>query len=86
MRLRSSDGQVEVNLRCDHWADCGEEVTDQGTIQATLARARAKGWHIFDGATNSGTLVTWVLGPQCVGQRGRPPRPPEVLPGQESLF
>lgn len=86
VRLRASTGALLVNLECDHFADCGEEVTTQGTIQATLARARAKGWHIFIGDTNGGEQVSWVLGPQCVGQRARPARAPEVLDGQQSLF
>lgn len=86
VRLRASSGALFVNLECDHFASCGEEVLNQGTIQATMARARAKGWHIFIGETNGGDQVTWVLGPQCVGRRMRPERPPQVLDGQQSLF
>jgi len=45
-----------------------------------------KGWHIFEGTTQGGVQVTWILCPACVGKRGSVPRPRQVLEGQEELF
>lgn len=86
MRLRSSESSDVGNLACDNYTICGEWVAGQGTEAATLARARARGWHIYEGQTHGGKDVRWVLGPFCVGARGRLAPAPRVLDGQGELF
>lgn len=75
----------EVGLRCDNYAICHSEITEQGSRAATAERARAKGWHLFDGVTLGGSRLISVLCRQCVGRR-QLERAPETLPGQEELF
>lgn len=67
-----------MNVQCD---SCPTRLVDQDSY----ARARAKGWHVYQGPTNGGAEVSWVLCPECVGARTRLPRAPAVLPGQEEL-
>jgi hypothetical protein len=69
----------EDSLICDNYLDCGEFLR-YGGVQG-FDRARAKGWHIFQGPEQ-----LFLLGPQCVGMRFRLPPAPPVLPGQEELF
>lgn len=66
---------------CDNFGTLCHGLTDR-----THTQARVKGWHIFEGTTQGGTQVIWVLCPTCVGQRGQLPRAPQVLEGQEELF
>jgi len=75
-------------FRCDNYLTCGEVVLKLESLADTYARARAKGWHIFDGFTIGWVEVHWVLGPICVGARRRRPREPvsRQVPGQEPLF
>lgn len=67
-------------MRCDNYDLC------QGVTDRTWPQARVKGWHIFEGETQGGQEVTWILCPACVGQRGQMARAPRVLEGQEELF
>jgi hypothetical protein len=75
------------DLRCIRFEVCGGIVPFQGTRGATLARARARDWHIFEGHTLGGKYVTVILCWACVGSpRSRLPRPSAVLEGQEPMF
>lgn len=77
-------------LHCDNFSatpeGCRSATPFMDTLESTHLRARARGWHIYVGLTHGGVPVTWVLCDKCVGRYGRPPRAPEVLPGQEELF
>jgi len=76
-----------MNLYCDNYATCHEVLIDRGTRSANLARARAAGWHIFDGYTIGGDELYSVLGPGCVGtHRSRLTPAPMVQSGQQELF
>lgn len=87
MRLSASAAEAMTgDLLCDNYRICREKLPEQGTEAQTVARARAAGWHIYDGETIIGIPVRYILGPACVGQRGRLPKAPEHLPGQEELF
>lgn len=86
MRLWSPEELIGRRLQCDNHADCGGQIAAEVTMAATMTRARVKGWHIYTGSTQGGEQVVWILCPACVGQRGRLPKPPEALPGQEELF
>lgn len=72
---------VNEQVYCDNFGATCDNWTDRTFIQA-----RVKGWHIFEGKTQGGTQVTWILCPACVGQRGQRLRAPQVLEGQEELF
>lgn len=74
------------NLSCDNYDLCGNTFPEQGSVGDTLARARVRGWHVFQGRTYGFMLVNWYLCPECVGKRARLPKAPAVLPGQEELF
>lgn len=75
------------DLRCDRFEVCGGIVPDQGSAGATLARARARDWHVFRGETLGGRYVEVTLCWACVGSpRARLPRTSSVLDGQEGLF
>lgn len=75
------------DLRCLHHETCGGIVPFQGSVGATLARARARDWHVFRGHTLGGQYVEVTLCWSCVGSpRSRLPQPPAVLNGQEALF
>lgn len=72
---------MKGELYCDNFgADCNS------WSDRTEAQARIKGWHIFEGPTQGGVQVKWILCPACVGQRRQLTRPPAVLEGQEMLF
>jgi hypothetical protein len=86
VRLWSPEELIGRRLQCDNYADCGGQILAEGTMAFTMTRARAKGWHIFTGATEGGRAVVWKLCPECVGARARLPKAPDVLPGQEQLF
>lgn len=87
MRLPAQSAEAMTgDLFCDNYRTCQEKMPEQGTWIQTQARARAAGWHIYDGATIIGIPVRYVLGPACVGQRSRLPKAPDHLPGQEELF
>jgi len=75
-------------LRCDNYVLCREVTLRLSSQEETYARARVKGWHIFDGFTIGWVEVHWVLGPACVGAHRRGPREPvsQQIPGQEPLF
>ena len=75
------------DLKCDNYETCGGMVPFQGSVGSTLARARARDWHIYRGHTLGGQYVEVTLCWACVGSpRSRLPRPPAVLNGQETLF
>jgi hypothetical protein len=75
------------DLQCVRFEDCGGVVPDQGSYLATVAKARARDWHVFDGHTLGGKEAHVVLCAKCVGTpRSRLPLPPKVLEGQEELF
>ena len=75
------------DLRCDNYGDCGGAVKDQGSPGLTLAKARARDWHIYRGHTLGGQYVEVTLCWACVGSpRSRLPKAPSVLEGQEGLF
>lgn len=74
-----------MNLYCDNYASCHEMMVDRGTASATTARARAAGWHIFDGTTMGGSEHHAVLGPRCVGTNRSLPPAPVGLSGQMEL-
>ncbi len=76
-------GPQAGDLTCDNYPDCGEWLA---YVTTSFDRARAKGWHVYQGETSAGVAVTWILGPVCVGKRARLSIPPKVLPGQEELF
>lgn len=71
-------------LVCDHYTECGEWIRYGGNDG--FDRVRVKGWHIYEGVTIGGQMVTYLLGPDCVGRRKRLDPAPPVLPGQEGLF
>lgn len=76
------------DLLCDRYDICGETVLWMGTLHATEARARARGWHIFYGYNLSGDVTIEVhLCKGCVGSpRSRLDPAPPVLDGQLDLF
>lgn len=74
------------NLYCDNYSTCNEVMFDRGGDHATRARARAAGWHLFDGLTYGGEAHQAVLGPLCVGARRRLAPAPAAQPGQPGLF
>lgn len=84
--VRLPPSSDSVILYCDNVDACQGTFLGWNSREQTFTRARVRGWHIFDGKTESGTKVTWILCPTCVGRRGRSPSPPAVLAGQEELF
>jgi hypothetical protein len=76
-----------VNIYCDNYSTCNEVMFDRGSEVATKTRARAGGWHIFDGTTIGGAEHHATLGPVCAGMRRRALDPaPPLQPGQIELF
>lgn len=74
-------------ILCDNWVTCGQSVADRGSAATTAARARAAGWHIFQGTTQGGWEHRAVLCPSCIGMRGRALRPAvPPLDSQLELF
>lgn len=74
-------------LTCDNWEICGQAVADRGSADVTEARARAGGWHIFQGTTYGGQEHRAVLCPKCIGMRGRALHPAvPLLDSQLELF
>ena len=56
---------------CDNYSTCNSTVRKQTTEALTLALARAKGWHIYDGPTMGGGHKVSRLCDKCVGQNRR---------------
>lgn len=76
-----------MNIYCDNYSTCNSMVLDQGSVAKTVARARARGWHLFVGPSLTGKKLDVVLCDGCVGtSRSRGPAPPKQLEGQEHLF
>jgi hypothetical protein len=76
-----------VNLYCDQYSECNSYLLDQGSPEATEARARAKGWHTYNGLDQGGKPHTAVLCGRCVDVRRRQLNPaPPLQPGQVTLF
>jgi len=74
-------------IYCDNYAECNSYILPRSNERDTIAHARAKGWHIFDGTTNSGNRHHAVLCARCVDTKRRALKPaPEKMPGQGSLF
>ena len=74
-----------MNITCDT-PPCTSLVMDQGGVQATVAVARAKGWHMYAGPSVTGKYIDIALCPACVStNRSRLPAPPPVLQGQLEL-
>ncbi len=70
-----------MNIYCDNYAACNSMLVDR-----TVEQARAKGWHIWTGTNLSGTFLTIMLCPACVGPRRNLRPAPGVLEGQLELF
>ena len=69
------------DLICDNYTTaCGRWFAECANH---LDRARVKGWHIYQ---DPNTRRTYILCPECVGQRSRLPAAPPYLPGQGELF
>lgn len=76
-----------MNINCDNYSDCNSMVLDQGSVAATVAKARARGWHLFTGPSLTGKPLDVVLCDRCVGTpRSRVPEPIKNFPEQEYLF
>jgi hypothetical protein len=79
-------GERSRFLECDNYAICKTMLLERGTHEETVAIARAKGWHVYDGTTMNGSEHHAVLCFRCVGtSRSRLPAPPPVLDGQLQL-
>lgn len=76
---------MSENLYCDNYATCGALVFDQGSPDRTRFKARARGWHIYDGMTYGGEQHHGVLCPRCVGTTRKLSPAPDALE-QEGLF
>lgn len=72
------------SLFCDNYATCRGMVLGLYTDEATITRARVRGWHIFFGQTTDGRPHQGILCPGCVGT-SRPTKVMPVLPGQLEL-
>lgn len=72
------------SLACD---TCPEVYPGRGARGSTAMAARAKGWHIYEGAAADGeTELIKHLCPPCVGTPRSPLRkPPPALPGDDLL-
>jgi predicted RNA-binding Zn-ribbon protein involved in translation (DUF1610 family) len=71
-------------MRCD---TCRELVDSGDNRVMTIARARARGWGVFDGRTIGGSAMVSHICPQCRGtNRSRLPAPPPRLEEDEQLF
>lgn len=86
MTASTDPQESDDDLLCDNFLICRSYVFKLNTLTLTLAVARARGWHVFDGTTIGGADVKAVLCPMCVGQRNRLAAAPALLPGQEELF
>lgn len=72
-----------MNIYCDNYSVCNSLIQDG----ITEARARAKGWHMFDGTDQGGRQHTAVLCPRCVDTKRRALDPaPPLQPGDQELF
>lgn len=76
---------MSEHLRCDNYSVCGSVVFDQGTMERSEFKARARGWHIYHGKTEAGEEHHGVLCPRCVGSSRKLPPPPDALE-QDGLF
>ena len=76
---------MSENLYCDNYATCGSLVFDQGSKDRTEFKARARGWHLYDGTTLGGKEHRGVLCPRCVGSSRKLAPPPDAL-DQDGLF
>lgn len=75
------------NLYCDNYTFCNGYCVDMGDPHSTETRARAKGWHLYDGATQGGSSHRAALCPKCSGSGRRPAlSSSEPLHDQEALF
>lgn len=76
---------MTVSIECDNAIDCGSMVT-RGDLSETIAYARAKGWHMYQGKSLTGKYIDVKLCPSCIGtSRSRLPPAPLVLDGQLEL-
>lgn len=59
------------DLGCD---TCDKIVYNMGARGTTLTKARARGWHVYEGPSAGGTKLSSHLCPGCVGTpRSLPP-------------
>jgi len=71
-------------MRCD---TCSELIDSDSNRVETIARARARGWGVFDGRNIGGTSMVSHICPKCMGtNRSRLPAPPARLEEDEPLF
>lgn len=85
LRLPAPEPETEVNLYCDNYRTCNSMVLDQGSVTATVARARARGWHLYQGASLTQKDLNQALCEGCVGTSRKVSKPQGPLPGQLEL-
>lgn len=72
-----------MNMYCDNYSVCNSYLADGITPE----RARAKGWHMFDGTDQGGREHKAVLCPRCIDTKRRALDPaPPLQPGDQELF
>ena len=77
---------IPIHLCCDNWPECDSKTPALSTMKATHDRARAGGWHIWQGLTMGGGISQSIaLCPRCVGRHARPKVAPR-LEGDVPLF
>lgn len=54
-------------LNCDNYQRCNGSIPKMDSWLETEARARAKGWHIFHGFSETGKRIDVTVCPACVG-------------------
>jgi hypothetical protein len=70
------------DLLCDTCENC---VYNQGARGSTLMRARARGWHVYDGPSADGSqTISSHLCPECVGSPRKGPQKRE--PMKDDIF
>jgi len=80
-------GRSLPQLRCDNFEVCGSMRFTTEERDKEFAKARVKGWHIFDGETHGGKRLMSVLCDKCVGtSRSRPLSNAEPLNNDQTLF
>lgn len=69
-----------MNLYCDRYSVCHSYLLDRGSQTENVARA--KGWHIWRGATMSGKEQEVILCHKCVEAGRRMLKTVEAMPNQ----